>query len=865
MITPTSKITFICLFAALLLNLPSMRAAEKIVFREDFPEDKENAMQLWATNCKDYKIHYSGPSEEYASSGKKSWKLDVTLTGGHYFYYAINVQIPFNNPVTRQGASLKVRGKYFIKQADGLNVYKNRIEMGYGWGNPEIGSNGCVTIGKMTGRKSGWSSWEADASAMEGISDTACLDHLALFIKYDGTPFNKTRIILYIDDIEVAGDLPEDYRKNLADLIETKRQGLLKSIRKHSENVFEAIHSVPHASGLDAWKMDQFSQLRQYAERSLNEANAAVAGFNQAPLNYAKIKEAFKKLKYADYAIKSSKGIAASRDFYDGIPYLIYHIKATQNDRLLPSSFPLPGKVCQQMEIKACCGEYKAASFAIQTPVPLKGLSITATALHSKDSAEKIPASALDVRTVKVWWQDGIAYNESGNPTLAPELLLKDDEFVKVDYSDPKKHSNILKNPDAPVDAKTLQPVNIPGGEARQFWITLHAPPQAKPGEYSGSLDFSGKSLKTLRLPITVKIHPFNLEDSNKEYMAYYTGSLFPNSSHSLVAVESENVYRRQIQSLVEHGIKTATLYCQIMGPDENGKLDFSRLKKELTIRKDCGMTGGPIPFLGSSIPFWEDEPTDQTVKNKKVKLIENIVRQTNDFCDQNHFPRLAFYGVDEVTTRGMEWARKKIWALKAVRDAGGETCSAESTEYFEIAGDYLSYVLLALHGGSVGKELINKIHRKGFKALEYGRPQGCAEEPETFRRGYGVLIWKDRLDGAGHWAWQDARYRDFRAYDDFNKHSKGEFAARKFIMAYPTVDGVIDTVQYEGMREGINDMRYISTLLKTIQAAEKNPKTRSAAGEAETFLDGLDVFGGDLDEIRDQISAWIIKLNQNP
>ena len=31
--------------------------------------------------------------------------------------------------------------------------------------------------------------------------------------------------------------------------------------------------------------------------------------------------------------------------------------------------------------------------------------------------------------------------------------------------------------------------------------------------------------------------------------------------------------------------------------------------------------------------------------------------------------------------------------------------------------------------------------------------------------------------------------------------------------MAYPMTDGVIDTIQWEGYREGVNDIRYLATL----------------------------------------------------
>jgi hypothetical protein len=37
----------------------------------------------------------------------------------------------------------------------------------------------------------------------------------------------------------------------------------------------------------------------------------------------------------------------------------------------------------------------------------------------------------------------------------------------------------------------------------------------------------------------------------------------------------------------------------------------------------------------------------------------------------------------------------------------------------------------------------------------------------------------------------------------------------RDHVFAYPTSDGIIDTVQWEGFREGVDDTRYVATLIK--------------------------------------------------
>ena len=82
--------------------------------------------------------------------------------------------------------------------------------------------------------------------------------------------------------------------------------------------------------------------------------------------------------------------------------------------------------------------------------------------------------------------------------------------------------------------------------------------------------------------------------------------------------------------------------------------------------------------------------------------------------------------------------------------------------------------------------------------------------------------------------------------------------------MAYPTADGVIDTIQWEGYREGIDDLRYLATLNATLRkAAVDSP----AAVQATQFLSELkkaDLLKCDLDDIRKQMIDHILELLEN-
>ena len=57
---------------------------EKFSYVQDF--ETEDPVAFWATNG-EHEVHFKGLREEQAFSGKKSFKLDVTLKSPGYRYY----------------------------------------------------------------------------------------------------------------------------------------------------------------------------------------------------------------------------------------------------------------------------------------------------------------------------------------------------------------------------------------------------------------------------------------------------------------------------------------------------------------------------------------------------------------------------------------------------------------------------------------------------------------------------------------------------------------------------------------------------------------------------------------------------------
>jgi hypothetical protein len=118
-------------------------------------------------------------------------------------------------------------------------------------------------------------------------------------------------------------------------------------------------------------------------------------------------------------------------------------------------------------------------------------------------------------------------------------------------------------------------------------------------------------------------------------------------------------------------------------------------------------------------------------------------------------------------------------------------------------AGDLLD---VAVFAGPLNAVQATEWHLKGQKIFSYANPQVGVENPELYRKNYGFALWNAGYDGAMNYAYQHGYGQ---IWNDFDNRRN-----RDHVFAYPTSDGVIDTLQWEGWREGVDDTRYLATLI---------------------------------------------------
>ncbi len=540
-------------------------------------------------------------------------------------------------------------------------------------------------------------------------------------------------------------------------------------------------------------------------------------------------------------------------------PLLVHVINPISSDQVLPTTFPLPGVSSTTLQLTACRGEYEPASFAIRaTSRDIDNLQFTLSDLTGDHGS--ISKSNVDLRFVKVWFQAGGGWNTIGlshmgkTKVLVPELLLKDDGLVHLDE---ESQTNFLKlkrpsgtelvsvsKPDSlrsrtqatveefPIhDAVDIQPIALPRNQTKQLWVTVHVPADAEPGTYKGAVTVADSTGPLGHLEISLQVLPFNLHTPKTQYSIYYRGTLSDNPT-----ISSEKKGRAQfvaeLNNMLAHGVNNPTVY---------QRLDRAELSEVLRIRSSAGMDTSSLFYLGTG--------TGNPTSREQLNDLKRRLKAIKEIAGQHGIEKVYLYGIDEA--KGDKLAsQRSAWEL--ARDEGVKVFTAGYSDAFSVAGDLLDLLVMA---GKLQRGQAENFHRAGHKIFSYANPQTGPENPEIFRRNYGLELWRNDYDGAMPYAYQDSMGFIWNDFDH------GLYRDHNF--TYPTVDGVIDTLAWEGFREGVDDVRYITTLedvLNQLPTPDSPP-----AREAKRFVDGLRAFlPSNLREVRSTIVYHLLQLSSN-
>lgn len=776
------KAIYGALLITTILLLPLQRAdADLPMVQYDYKQDFEtqDPFQLWTANGT-YTVNYRGLSSSKASSGTRSFKLDVTMVTATYLYLKIPVTVP-------NVGQLQFTGDLFVESSEGTSV-----ALGTNVSFLPAPTSGVNVLERLASPTPNWLTQTCDlvaagtekASKVFGNAVSADVGNWTSIIGLFIYSPKGGRIVLYVDNVRVTGLVPEaSAYKSFAT---TAWQNYLARIQSEVNTMAD---SVLNYTGSATEPGDSLF-LQDTRSRAAIIKNAFQARGYPSPDEYVELRSLFRYVSYL--GARPTQSIAT-------FPY--QPIKnAANSQRILPSSslpaFAAPG---DKISIQACRGEYEPASFLIRAERSVSDIRISVSDLSGPDK-RLIPASAIDIKLVKCWYQSGDGtINKTSNRVLLPELLVNNDNLVNVDYVQQKNYLKVTIGgqdkyigislptetiPDDAIirDADVLVPFALDAERNKQVWVTVHVPEDAASGDYTGTIRVQATGSSSVELTLTVTVLPFDLQPAFLEYAIYYRGKL---STISQTGINSEwktnDQYLAELQDMKKHGVLYPTIY-----------QDSEMLGSALSLRNKVGLPKDQVYALGIGTGS-PSSPSDLDILGARVTSWLSAVSEYG-------FSKLNVYGIDEASGDRL-LSQRPAW--QKVREAGARIFVACYEGAADVVGDLLDVPVLS---GPYNPNEILKWKNSGKKIFSYGNPQVGIEDPELYRRNYGLGLACADYDGAMNYAYQ---HSFGHIWNDFDHP-----IYRDHVFAYPTSSGVVDTIEWEGFREAVDDVRYLTTLI---------------------------------------------------
>lgn len=510
---------------------------------------------------------------------------------------------------------------------------------------------------------------------------------------------------------------------------------------------------------------------------------------------------------------------------------------AIRDEHVRPWTVPAGDEVERGIELTACRGEFESASLGLFATRDLQDVQVTIDELTNADGA-RLPAETADLHHVICWYQGGVGTIHRSRKTLLAELLMKDPTLVTID---PKSRTNRLHFEPPPTDASSLQPIDIPSFESRQVWITVRIPDDAKAGTYRGQFMVRDTEGECARVPLAVRVPAWNLAPSPMLHGLYY-GRRMP----GLETVAQEDAFfevlEQELRDQIEHGCNVVATYVHTTSlPSDPSPCASAQRIHEIQMR--YGVKGTPYFSVVDHVGFQQGA--------EQLAAVTKRARRLSEWARRNGRASFCFQGRDEASGEALR-SQRPSW--EACRAGGGKMWVACRPSYFKHMGDILDFPVVT---GQLEPELADKVHANGFRILSYGNPQAGVEMPALYRRNYGLALRAAGYDGSINYEYRTIDVA--KSWDDFDADNY-----RDHNFAYPAKGRPIDTIQFEGWREAVDDVRYAATLERAIESALAAGCHQQRAEASRRWLDSVTGYE-DLDAVRTEMIRRIEGLQTSP
>ena len=542
-----------------------------------------------------------------------------------------------------------------------------------------------------------------------------------------------------------------------------------------------------------------------------------------------------------------------------------FSVPAMSDMMRMPDFWPADGRLMGDVRIILAKNEFEAGSFQLCSFGDLKDVTLTVEDLKSSSGAV-IPAKNIDVKIVKIWYQNGnrwTSYFADVGLKLCPELLLKDENMIKVDTANVANYARI-KNGNAVTyewisapreldpmtfnqyqegfaDAAALQPFELKRGEFKQFFVTVNAPADQAAGVYKGFLTVQASGAKKImeKIPLSVRVLPFELpaprayREPERVFLASMMGGFSLRSDKARFGEKlGVERFRDELVNAKNHSLFYPTV---------------DQTPEVFALLKEVGLPTQPM--MGDSFCPWFARNFGGRLTFDNMMSAKKAAKKCSDFYMENlgHNDILVSYGDEQ----GTAFATTHRNFFKYYEEYGiSMGCAGHAGLFYK--GGY-AYGVHPMGGNPEDTDRIKRWTDIGDKWIGFYASQHTgSENPQYMRRQHGLLGWMNGLNMTFNYEFATGPWNDLASE-----------LYKPMVIAYRNYGGTVDTLQWEGFREAIDDIRYGTLLRREIRKAldSKNIDRIVQAKKTLQYFAELNPETMDLDSVRAEMIEYILKL----
>ncbi|MDD4099382.1 MAG: hypothetical protein PHC30_11485, partial [Lentisphaeria bacterium] len=470
-----------------------------------------------------------------------------------------------------------------------------------------------------------------------------------------------------------------------------------------------------------------------------------------------------------------------------------------------PNSRPRSEELVREIADAMAPGCWSVQFFALYPLRDARQVRLAVSDLSGPDGA-RIAGDSIELRVVRTWPQ--LTDWNASTYHVIPEML---EEKASFDLT-----------------------ARLP----QQLALRIPIPAGAVPGWYRGAV--SGPVGEAVQ--VAVRVLPYALPEVRGMTWGLYCDPI-------RWKIYSDDEIRHEMRLFREQGFNALMMYplYDAVLTWENGVLgvDFGRFRDYMRLYQEIGFDGVAVMSIQGM-----EGALKRGMKLDQVEYNDDFRQAFGDFLaalrrlgEEDGWPEYCVHTVDEPNARhGAEEATR---TLRLVKEAGFETFNTCYGAFVrEVLDPWLDYRCYNNVGyGSTPNEAATTALREetlaaGDKFWQYAT--GCYTNSNLIEDGNiysnrhlgGVLVWRAQFTGSYTWTLLRAKNDP---YNDFDGWGHGE--RKEACTVYPTPDrkGIIPTLQWEGIREGIYDHRFLTVLDGMIKAAlaSADPAVRARGEKA--------------------------------